>query len=303
MPRPSLPRAPILQQTIGFNVWRGTPRRMERSHMHSDIECNFLLSGSLNYFAAGNFHSVESGEFTVFWAGMPHEIVRVAPESEIIWAVLPLTWFLQWQLPTPFTNRLLKGEFIREAAPSRPDVLAMDQAALRRWVADLNGDSPSPHAKKIVMLELQARLLRMASQNEVPALRNDAPLNDTPLNDASFNDATSQHVRVLASFISQNYQRDISISDIASAAALHPNYAMQVFKQGCGMSLWDYLLRLRVSHAQRLLLSTNLKIGQIALQSGFNSMTRFYATFTEQSGRTPREFRKLGQSKSESVAS
>jgi transcriptional regulator GlxA family with amidase domain len=49
---------------------------------------------------------------------------------------------------------------------------------------------------------------------------------------------------------------------------------------------------LRVSHAQRLLITTNQKITDIALESGFGSVAPFYAAFEKfGGGKTPTAFR------------
>ncbi|MEO6907096.1 MAG: helix-turn-helix domain-containing protein, partial [Abditibacteriaceae bacterium] len=53
-----------------------------------------------------------------------------------------------------------------------------------------------------------------------------------------------------------------------------------------------YLTRQRVAHAQRLLAMTALPILDVAAESGFNSISRFYEAFKTESGCTPRAFRK-----------
>jgi AraC-like DNA-binding protein len=269
---------------IGFRVWHAMPTVMRHSHTHTDLEINFVLEGAMEYFIAGRFHTVKSGSLVVFWAGMPHELTRVEGHTECVWAVIPLTWFLQWQLYEAFTQRLLQGELVREQDGG--DV-GFDRALFLGWANDLL--TPSLDTQKIVMLEVEARLRRIAMKNpmtpeQLAAKKKTASLPGT---------ATSTQVEILARYISKNYREEISVGHIARAVGLHPNYAMTVFKQGCGMSLWEYLLRLRVSHAQRLLLTTNLKTGQIARESGFASMSRFYETFARYCGQTPREFRSL----------
>ncbi|MDQ3162918.1 MAG: helix-turn-helix domain-containing protein [Actinomycetota bacterium] len=51
------------------------------------------------------------------------------------------------------------------------------------------------------------------------------------------------------------------------------------------------MLRLRVSHAQRLLLTSELPVEQVARESGFSSSTSFYRTFRRLCGCTPRAYR------------
>lgn len=59
------------------------------------------------------------------------------------------------------------------------------------------------------------------------------------------------------------------------------------------MTLNGYLTRMRVCQAQYLLLSTESEIAEIALSTGFGSLSRFYEAFKSVSGHTPRQYRLL----------
>src|SRR4028118_539926 len=96
--------------SLGFRVWRALPRVMERAHLHCDVEINFLLDGEIEYFFGGQFQVLKPDEPALFWAGMPHVITRVTPQTQMIWGVIPLTWFLQWNLPSSFVEALLRGQ-------------------------------------------------------------------------------------------------------------------------------------------------------------------------------------------------
>jgi len=72
---------------------------------------------------------------------------------------------------------------------------------------------------------------------------------------------------------------------------LHPNYAMSLFKKAFGTTLIEYLTHHRVSHAQRLLATTDEKIVEVAFNSGFNSISRFNEAFRRACNCAPREYR------------
>ena len=83
---------------------------------------------------------------------------------------------------------------------------------------------------------------------------------------------------------------------IASHAGLHPKYLMRVFKKLCGVSVWEYLTRLRVSHAQRLLITSDMKVLDVAMESGFSSVAPFYAAFAAHTrGIRPLRYRRQHQ--------
>jgi transcriptional regulator GlxA family with amidase domain len=73
---------------------------------------------------------------------------------------------------------------------------------------------------------------------------------------------------------------------------------MRLFRRLTGISVWEYVLRLRVAHAQRLLITTNKKIADLAMESGFVSIAPFYAAFKKWGGGgSPVDYRrKVGNS-------
>ena len=76
---------------------------------------------------------------------------------------------------------------------------------------------------------------------------------------------------------------------------VNPNYAMNLFQSAFGTTLFSYLTELRVSSVQRLLITTHDSIATIALNSGFNSISRFNAAFKSICGCSPSAYRATNQ--------
>jgi AraC-like DNA-binding protein len=72
---------------------------------------------------------------------------------------------------------------------------------------------------------------------------------------------------------------------------LNPNYTSGLFQKTFGTTISAFITEHRISHAQRLLITTDSKILEIALASGFNTLSRFNRAFLERCGCTPREYR------------
>jgi transcriptional regulator GlxA family with amidase domain len=58
------------------------------------------------------------------------------------------------------------------------------------------------------------------------------------------------------------------------------------------MTIHDFLLQQRVSNAQRLLSTTDMKIDAVAAESGFGSTARFYASFQKVVDKSPAAYRR-----------
>jgi AraC-like DNA-binding protein len=216
---------------------------------------------------------VPAGSLSVFWAAMPHQIVEVLPKTEFMFLHVPLSTLLRYNLGSTFVRKVLAGEVVVD--PQSP---AWDAELTRRWVADASGSDPT--AWRTCELEVEARLRRLAWKRQQKTAPRFAE-----------NKAQKQ-VEAITAFLAENYRDDISTADIGRAIGLHPNYAMTLFRRECGMSIWQYLIRLRLAHAQLMLLTSDKTVLAIALESGFGSLARFYAAFTRECSTSPGEFRK-----------
>ena len=148
--------------------------------------------------------------------------------------------------------------------------------------------NPNPQRQRIVALEIEARLLRFAL-----AVGDDASLK-APKNQSqpSASNSGLRRIEQIACFVAQNYTEHLTIDAIGASVGLHPNYAMSLFKKAMGVTLLDFITQHRVSHAQRLLATTDMKVIDVSLNSGFFSMSRFYEAFNKSCGCSPIKYRR-----------
>ncbi|MFI5356639.1 MAG: helix-turn-helix domain-containing protein [Opitutales bacterium] len=276
MPRPATAAETQHEEELGFRVWhQNKPAMMLHPHTHPDIEVNYLFNGGFAYLHGGAVVPIETGRFTVLWGGVPHQTVAPGIVGEGIWITLPLAWFLQWQLPHALAERLLAGEIVASPADSA------DRPTLERWLEDAGSHDAA--RRRVMLLEMEARFHRLALVTpRRPARR---PADRT-------REGIGRMTRVTR-FIARHYHEPLTMEAIARDAGLHPKYLMRVFKQQSGASVWEYLTRLRVSHAQRLLITTDMKVLDVAMESGFSSVSPFYQAFAAHTrGLRPLDYRR-----------
>jgi AraC-like DNA-binding protein len=92
-------------------------------------------------------------------------------------------------------------------------------------------------------------------------------------------------------FIAHNYTDQITLELVSKSIGLHPTCTMNLLRKSLGTSLVHYVRRLRTSHAQQLLATSDEKIIDVALASGFNSLSRFNEVFKRACGCSPCEYR------------
>jgi AraC family transcriptional regulator, melibiose operon regulatory protein len=270
-------RADLAPYGFTCELWKAAP--MRRPDRHNEIELNLLQRGSLTYLLGGLRVTIRQGSLGAFWAAIPHQIIGWERSPEYFVVTMPLAWFLQCQLPAKLVDRLLLGQFLSDPDSGHID---LDIQLCQRWEQDLTGKSPEP--PRAALLELQARLLRLAEglPNE-PAAR---PAARGVLGEGGLSKAER-----MAGYIAKHYHEPVSVSDMARDVQLHPNYAMSLFKKTFRITLNDYITQYRIAQAQRLLATTDEKIIDVALESGFRTLSRFYDAFKRSCGCSPSRFR------------
>ena len=92
-------------------------------------------------------------------------------------------------------------------------------------------------------------------------------------------------------YIDANYDKPISLADIAKASYMSVSRLAHVFKEQMDITLIDYLTGVRIDRARQLLLATNQNCTEICFQVGYNNQSYFTRTFKRLVGMTPRQFR------------
>jgi len=85
---------------------------------------------------------------------------------------------------------------------------------------------------------------------------------------------------------------ELSLKSLASQLGFSPSYLSVLIKKELGLPFQDYLIQERMKKAKLLLLTTDLKIYEIAEQVGFEDMNYFSQRFKQVVGLTPRQFKK-----------
>lgn len=284
----------VEEMPAGLWVRRGTPPPMLSMHRHDDVEINLVLDGQLRYLFGGQALTISAGEIAIFWAAQPHGLVD-SRDGEMCWLHVPFAQFLAWGLPEAQTAPLLSAQPLITHAP---ELAARIAGLATQWGREIAGSeiaggsaddgSADSDGAEIALLEIQAavrRILRTASR-AVPS---------PPADGGSVPAARLRQVGAMAQFVRENHRADLRIADIADAVHLTPSHAMTVFRRTAGVTLGQYVTMCRVAEAQRLLLTTSLRVTEIADVAGFGSLSSFYEHVTAACGMTPRDYRRQGR--------
>jgi len=93
-------------------------------------------------------------------------------------------------------------------------------------------------------------------------------------------------------FIENHFTEDISPGDVAAAVHLSASRLSHLFREHLNTSLVAYRNTLRLEQAKFLLVNTDLRVVDIALESGFSNLGHFNGLFKRSVGCSPREYRR-----------
>lgn len=95
-------------------------------------------------------------------------------------------------------------------------------------------------------------------------------------------------------YVRQHYKEDLSREQLAQIAHITPNYLSRRFRAETGMYLREFINKLRIQEATRLLLTTSMNATEIANETGFGNISYFSTVFHKATGMSPVDYRHNG---------
>lgn len=265
-----------------FAVHRFTPRTMRRMHWHGHIEANWLERARMAYDIGGREVVVPEGRLALFWASVPHRAASITPlgPGPLLHNVyMPLDDVLLMPGIDRVRARLLAGEVLAL------DPEACDDRTVRRWRRD--AASPDPGMRSLAIAEFHGALRRAEIGGAFVTLGPDAP--DVA---GGRRGVTMTHVVTMLRTVIDRLDQPLTVAEIAAPTGLNPNYASNLFASAMRVPLKSFVVRLRLSRAEALLMETDASVQAIAFASGFGSVAQFYAAFRARHGMPAGEFRR-----------
>ena len=266
-----------------FGIRIFEPELMPLPHWHGHVELNFAMNVRMAYDFDGTRLEVPDDRLVLFWAGVPHQLTGLTPvgpaAKRLANIYLPLDSFLQMRHIMPLQAALIgRGMVVLPAQLCDVDLV-------QRWYLDYrSGDF---ERAEIVKMELNA-LFRRAAVNGLDYLR--APQHEIGT-DRSLSSAHVRHVIAMVRHVLENLDKPLLNAQVTAVTGLHENYAVSLFSRTMQVPLKQFINRMRLMRARALLVESSTAISEVAEQSGFSSITQFYAQFRAGYGISPAALR------------
>jgi two-component system, response regulator YesN len=101
----------------------------------------------------------------------------------------------------------------------------------------------------------------------------------------------------ITTFITRNSHKKIMLDDVAKFIFLSPKYLSRVFKEELGVGFKEYVLKVKMEDAKKILINSEETINEISYKYGYKNTESFIKIFKKETGLTPTEYREKGKIK------
>lgn len=109
-------------------------------------------------------------------------------------------------------------------------------------------------------------------------------------NELSYQD--SNPIAIVIKYIERNISEEITLANSAKVVHLSPQYLSRYFKKETGLTFTEYVTKVKIERAKKLITQTNKPVYRIALELGFNDAAYFSKVFLKYAKVTPLQFKK-----------
>jgi AraC-like DNA-binding protein len=107
-----------------------------------------------------------------------------------------------------------------------------------------------------------------------------------------FQYSENERMNAIYKFLMKNFNRDISLAEVAGLAAMNPNAFCRFFKSRTQKTLTQFINEIRIGHACKLLANEDKSIEHIAYECGYNNVSNFNHFFKLIKKTSPRGYKK-----------
>ena len=134
----------------------------------------------------------------------------------------------------------------------------------------------------MIDMEIIMYFIQFMRENHTPALQDQDQVSSSKY----------KTIYAVADYISENFDRQLSLDNLAGQFFISKYYLSRTFKEITGYGINEYINIHRIQRAKRLLEETDMSISEISIALGYESMTYFEKIFKTYMTLSPLKYRK-----------
>ncbi len=264
----------IFQDNLEKSTW----------HYHNNFEISFITEGTGKRIVADSIEEFQPGDLVFIGRNLPHVWIADKEQGGLTDRTLEMV-FLQFSANLFFPQLLALPEF-RQVK----NALEMSERGIQIVGQTLNEVSEImlqlPYLKSFERMNYFFRLMDIIGRSN-----SNIHLASEEYLKKRFTTG-NKRIGILHDYLMNHYREDIDLKRLADLVNMAEGSLCRFFKMNVGVSIFDYLNRIKVEFACNLLMNHNMNMVDVCYDSGFNNLSHFNKQFRKHAGVTPSEYRK-----------
>lgn len=264
----------IFQDNLEKSTW----------HYHNNFEISFITEGSGKRIVGDSIEEFQPGDLAFIGPNLPHVWIADKETRMLTKRTLEMV-FLQFNLNVLSDQLLILPEFsnVRKA-------LLLSERGIQIIGDTLNQVSEVmlqlPYLKsfeRMIHFFILMDLIGKSKTNVQLASKEYLKIRFTTGN---------KRVAIIHDYLMNHYHEEVDLKRLAALVNMAEGSLCRFFKMNMGITVFEYLNKIKTEFACKLLMDQDLTILEVCLDSGFNNISHFNKQFKKATGVPPSEYRK-----------
>ena len=272
------------ERISAFNLATGFKERSYHAHWHPYGEIVLVGPGKNNLFRVNQHtYALSEGDFLLVWPMEVHEIIDADREKSLV-----------IQFSNAFINSLFDLQRIMHFYRNLHVLCVQAHQQLISELRAITEEMKEIYFSAALNRELRCCMLLMEFMLTLDQHREEFASEMKYGDPYSYTDTATHRMIMVTDYIKNNLTADdLSQSAMARLAGVNKDYFSRIFHSITGMNYSKWLNTIRLEKATELLADPGMSLTEVAMNSGFQSISSFNRVFRENKGMSPREYRTL----------
>jgi AraC-like DNA-binding protein len=264
----------IFQDNLEKSTW----------HYHNNYEISFITEGTGKRIVADSIEEFQPGDLVFIGRNLPHVWIAEKENKFLSERSLEMV-FLQFSANIFFAQMMGLPEFknVRRA-------LDLSERGIQIVGQTLNEVSEImlqlPYLKGFDRMNNFFRLMDIIGKSSSNvSLASEEYMNKRFI-------TGNKRIALLHDYLMNHYREEIDLKKLSDLVSMAEGSLCRFFRINVGTSIFEYLNRIKVDFACKLLMDPDIGILDVCLDSGFNNLSHFNKQFRKNTGVTPSNYRK-----------
>lgn len=233
-------------------------------HWHSSIELVCVLQGKLQFNFDGETHVVGPNQFIAVSSGVVHDVTNTPNHAFVL--QIPLHFIAPYEEQPDRLNFYVTRKNPAAYQAVFQDFLRLNQLNTQRQIGYLFDFGA-------VVLDIVKILVTEFTVTAIPKQR------------------VTSNLRDLIAYVNGSYNQPLSVRALAKRFGYNPNYLSRLFKNQVGITLVDYIYKIRLNALYHDLLTTDEAISTLMAKHGLRNPRTTRQLFKQIYNRLPHQVR------------